>query len=193
LVVPDPPLPFLRSKEDAVSFSVANGNTIWIRAGAHDTGGGYTLMEARQVAGTGPPLHTHEAEDETFYVLGGSYSFWIGEDVLRGSAGDIFFVPRLVAHRFRCETAGHMLLLYTPGGFEAFFADRASEEKTHGRSLEPGELDAIGRRHGMRVVSQQADLRGQRNRQMRAPRPSSAQTGRMAEDAQASLLRSRLG
>jgi hypothetical protein len=47
-----------------------------------------------------------------------------------------------------------MLLLYTPGGFEGFFADRFSEETSRGRSLEPGELDAIGRRYGMRVVAQ---------------------------------------
>jgi quercetin dioxygenase-like cupin family protein len=153
--VPQAALPFLRSKDDAVSFPVANGNTIWIRAGAAVTGGVYTLIEGDHVAGTGSPLHTHEAEDETFCVLGGLYSFWIGDDVLSSSAGDIVFVPRLVPHRFRCETDGRMLLLYTPGGFEGFFADRASEETVRGRSLEPEELDAIGRRHGMRVVAQQ--------------------------------------
>jgi quercetin dioxygenase-like cupin family protein len=150
--MPEAALPFLRSKDDAVSFAVANGNTMRIRASAADTGGAYTLMEADQVAGTGPPLHAHETEDETFYVLSGSYSFWVGDDVLSGSAGDIVFVPRLVPHRFRCETDGRMLLLYTPGGFEGFFADRASAEAAHGRSLKPEELDAIGRRHGMRVV-----------------------------------------
>jgi quercetin dioxygenase-like cupin family protein len=155
LVVPHPALPFLRSKDDAASFSVANGNTVWILAGAADTGGGYTLIEGDHLAGNGPPLHTHEAEDEMFYVLGGSYSFWVGQEVLSGSAGDIVFVPRLVPHRFRCETHGQMLLLYTPGAFEGFFADRASEETARGRSLEPEELDAIGRRHGMRVVGQQ--------------------------------------
>jgi mannose-6-phosphate isomerase-like protein (cupin superfamily) len=154
-VVPQLALPFLRSRDNAVSFSLANGNTIWIRAGAGDTGGVYTLIEGDHVAGTGPALHTHETEDETFYVLGGSYSFWIGDDVLSGSAGDTVFVPRLVPHRFRCETDGRMLLLYTPGGFERFFADRVSEETVYGRSLEPEELDAIGRRHGMRVVAQQ--------------------------------------
>jgi mannose-6-phosphate isomerase-like protein (cupin superfamily) len=146
--------PFLRRKDDAVSFSVANGNTIWIHAGAAETGGVYTLIEGDHLAGTGPPLHIHETEDETFYVLCGSYSFWIGDDVFAGSAGDIAFVPRLVPHRFECESDGRMLLLYTPGGFEGFFADRASAERARGRSLEPEEIDAIGRRHGMRVVAQ---------------------------------------
>jgi hypothetical protein len=45
-----------------------------------------------------------------------------------------------------------MLLLYTPGGFEGFFAERASAESVRGRSLQPDELDAIGRKYGMRVV-----------------------------------------
>lgn len=45
-----------------------------------------------------------------------------------------------------------MLLLYTPGGFEGFFAERASAESVRGGSLQPDEIDAIGRRYGMRVV-----------------------------------------
>jgi hypothetical protein len=37
-----------------------------------------------------------------------------------------------------------MLLLYTPGGFEGFFAERAAAESVRGGSLQPDELDAIG-------------------------------------------------
>lgn len=137
-----------------MSFAAANGNTIWVRAGAADTGGVYTLIEGDHIAGTGPPLHTHQTEDETFYVLCGSYSFRIGDNVFSGSAGDVAFVPRLVPHRFECERDGRMLLLYTPGGFEGFFADRVSAETTRGGSLQPDQIDAIGRRYGMRVVEQ---------------------------------------
>jgi hypothetical protein len=38
-----------------------------------DTGGAYTLIEGHHIAGMGPPLHTHDAEDETFWIVDGSY------------------------------------------------------------------------------------------------------------------------
>ncbi|HEY6961126.1 MAG TPA: cupin domain-containing protein [Gaiellaceae bacterium] len=135
-----------------MSYAVANGNTIWVRASAADTGGAYTLIEAQQIAGTGPPLHTHDAEDETFWVIEGTYTIWAGDEEFSAVAGDMVLVPRRVPHRFQCRRDGRMLLLYTPGGFEGFFAERASAESDRGRSLRPDELDAIGRRYGMRVV-----------------------------------------
>ena len=45
-----------------------------------------------------------------------------------------------------------MLLLYTPGGLEDFFAERASAESVRLGSRQPDEIDAIGRRYGMRVL-----------------------------------------
>ena len=145
-------LPFLKSRDDCVSYAVANGNTIWVRAGAADTGGAYTLIEGRHIAGTGPPLHAHDVEDETFWIVEGSYAIQADDEEFSATAGDMVFVPRLVRHRFECRREGRMLLLYTPGGFEGFFAERASAESVHGRSLRPDEIDAIGRRYGMRVV-----------------------------------------
>ena len=153
VAVPQPDLlPFLKSREGCVSYPVANGNTIWIRASASDTGGAFTLIEGNHIAGTGPPLHTHDAEDETFWIVDGAYTLQVGDEEYSATAGDIVFVPRLVPHRFRCRSDGRMFLLYTPGGFDGFFAERASGETAHGRSLRPDELDAIGRKYGMRIV-----------------------------------------
>ena len=145
-------LPFLKGREGCVSYAVANGNTIWVRASAADTGGAYTLIEGQHIAGTGPPLHTHDAEDETFWIVGGSYAIQADDEEFSAAAGDVVFVPRLIRHRFQCRSDGRMFLLYTPGGFEGFFAERASAESARGRSLQPDEIDEIGRRYGMRVV-----------------------------------------
>ena len=32
--------------------------------------------------GEGAPLHVHEREDETFYVMKGQFQFWCGEDTV---------------------------------------------------------------------------------------------------------------
>jgi hypothetical protein len=46
-----------------------------------------------------------------------------------------------------------MLLLYTPGGFESYFEERQRGEAQHGRELSRDELDVLGRKHGMRLVT----------------------------------------
>ena len=75
---------------------------------------------------SGPPLHVHHREDESFYVLKGEYEClnagqapWVG-------AGSLLYVPKgtLHAHRNVGEGVGKMLVTQTPGGlYELFFED----------------------------------------------------------------------
>ena len=56
----------------------ADGPQLWfldtrmsVKAGAAQTGGGFTLIEWSAPPGFGPPRHQHDREDEAFYLLGG--------------------------------------------------------------------------------------------------------------------------
>src|SRR5689334_23259399 len=66
--------------------------------------------------------HTHRREDETFYVLEGAVTVWVGDrrgDLL---AGDRAFLPRGIAHGYRVDDGGARLLnICTPGGLGGFF------------------------------------------------------------------------
>ncbi len=94
---------------------------------ASDAGGVMSIVDSESPAGSGPPRHVHEREDETFVVLTGSCEFWLeGHRFIRG-AGETAFIPRGREHTFRVvgdESSRHLLIL-TPGGFEDFFADMA--------------------------------------------------------------------
>jgi quercetin dioxygenase-like cupin family protein len=95
-----------------------------IKATAAQTGGLFGLKESLDRRGGGPPLHVHEREDEACYVLEGEITFFVGDDVIRASAGTWLYLPRRIPHSLRIESdEARTLWLVVPGGFESFFVD----------------------------------------------------------------------
>lgn len=89
-----------------------------------ETGGRFSLVE--EVGGKGlsadPPPHLHTREDESFYVIEGEVTFYVGDEVIHATAGSFVQLPRGIPHRFTLEAAHvRMLNLCAPAGFEGFF------------------------------------------------------------------------
>ena len=49
---------------------------------------------------TGPPLHLHREQDDTFYILDGILTVQVGEDVFDIGPGDFLSIPPRVPHTF---------------------------------------------------------------------------------------------
>jgi mannose-6-phosphate isomerase-like protein (cupin superfamily) len=56
------------------SIEVLPGETITFKAVSADTDGAYTLIEVIDQPQSGPPLHLHRREDESFYILEGTFA-----------------------------------------------------------------------------------------------------------------------
>ena len=80
-------------------------------------------------AGKGPPRHIHHDADESFYILAGEVEFWVAGETRYAKAGEMLMVPKGTEHCFRIigDTPARMLTIMTPGGFEQFFVEVASE------------------------------------------------------------------
>lgn len=90
-----------------------------IKATAADTGGAMTIVEMTEPPGAEAPLHVHHREDEAFWILEGSVTLSVGDEVIEATAGDYAFGPRDVPHRYTVGPEGcRMLFICTPGGFE---------------------------------------------------------------------------
>lgn len=98
---------------------------VTFKAVAADTGGAYSLFEDRSDPGQGTPAHLQRYEDETFFVLEGTYRFLVGDQTVDLAAGGYAFVPRGTVHAYANVGAGPArLLLVSPGGIhEEFLAD----------------------------------------------------------------------
>lgn len=78
------------------------------------TGGKFAVIDERSPRGVGAPLHSHAADDESFYVVEGEVSFFVGDaPPCRGGAGTFVHVPGGVVHGFRIESETARYLIFT--------------------------------------------------------------------------------
>lgn len=92
------------------------------------TGGLMSIVDSLSPVGSGPPRHVHQKEDETFVMITGTCKVWIDGDERIAGPGKSVFIPRGTSHTFKVvgdEPSRHLVIL-TPGGFEAFFAEMAA-------------------------------------------------------------------
>ena len=88
---------------------------ITVKAGPDETANAFSQFEVDDPRGSGPPLHVHHNEDETFYILEGQVTMFVGDERIDLEAGDYCFGPRGVPHAYlvRSERA-RMLVTGTP-------------------------------------------------------------------------------
>ena len=135
-----------------------SGERIRVRGGwlsylavGEQTGGAYAVIETANDPSTGVPLHVHEREDETWFVLEGEYTFEVGDQTFRAGPGDYVFGPRNVPHSYanRTDAVARALIMVTPAGFEGFWREsvKLGEDAAVHR--------ALGEKYGVRQVIQQ--------------------------------------
>ncbi|HYZ82354.1 MAG TPA: quercetin 2,3-dioxygenase [Solirubrobacteraceae bacterium] len=133
-------------------------NLMTLKATSETTGGAYALMEAVAPAGSGPPLHVHHREDESFWVLEGVLSVWCGEEMFTAAAGDYVFLPRDVPHTFAIEgeEPARILSMATPGGLEGYFATVGRPAEGNGLppagAIDVARLASVGEAFGLEIL-----------------------------------------
>jgi quercetin dioxygenase-like cupin family protein len=111
----------------------------WIFKHGARTGGPFDFMIGSLNYLTGPPLHVHREQHDSFYVLEGVLTFQLGEEVLELRPGDFVSAPPGVPHTFdNTKKDGppvKVCNILTPGGFDQFMVrlgelGSASEDPT---------------------------------------------------------------
>ena len=118
------PTVFHRPADSGISYWGPGDRYTFLVTG-EESGGGYFSMLAVVPPNGGPPPHTHEREDETFYVLEGTPTFRLGDERILAAPGDFVNIPRGMLHCFRnfSDAPVKMILTFTPSGIERFFEE----------------------------------------------------------------------
>ncbi len=134
---------------------------VTVKALAADTGGAYSLFECRTAPAQGTLPHRQRYEEETFYVLEGTYTFVLDDQRIEVHPGDYVFVPRGTIHAFTNtgETVGRVLVLVTPGGIHERFFTELGEPVPPSTlpTAPPGEPDvchivAVAQKYGIEIL-----------------------------------------
>jgi quercetin dioxygenase-like cupin family protein len=103
-----------------------DGATFTVKASGADTEGRVAVMEQSGPAGLTVPAHTHEGEDEMFYVLAGELRGFCGDERWTASAGAFLFLPRDVEHGFEVvgDEPARALTIVGPARFDRLVVEQ---------------------------------------------------------------------
>jgi mannose-6-phosphate isomerase-like protein (cupin superfamily) len=122
-----------------------------VKATGEETAGAFSLLEADEPAGFGPPLHIHRDCAEAFYVLAGEYIVFIEGRESSCPAGSFIFIPAGIPHGFRVgAVASRKLNLYAPAAMVGYFDELAAA--TASGKVDPAALSDIAVRYSMEVI-----------------------------------------
>jgi mannose-6-phosphate isomerase-like protein (cupin superfamily) len=113
------PYALAREEGQAVWFL---GTLVIVKATGEQTGGVFGLIDNLLPAGFASPYHVHRNEDESFYIVEGEMTFYIGEERVKAGLGTFVYGPCGVPHGFEVDGTepARILLQNYPAGFEGF-------------------------------------------------------------------------
>jgi mannose-6-phosphate isomerase-like protein (cupin superfamily) len=121
------------------------GDQVTAKLGPQHTGGTFSVAEITAPPGGGPPPHVHSREDEMFFVLEGTFSFFLKDQSYQGGPGACVYLPKGVPHTFKNvgETPGKFLAFAAPTGFEKFAAAVASKTRPTSSEIDPTDVQRL--------------------------------------------------
>jgi quercetin dioxygenase-like cupin family protein len=118
---------FVMTEEDGAETTLQTGEVLTWKVLAETTRGRYDIVEFSTPPLAGPPEHIH-AQDETCYILKGSYRIKMNEHVFTASEGTLLYFPAGISHTLvNCGTeTAKMLVAYVPAITKEAFDDLAT-------------------------------------------------------------------
>jgi quercetin dioxygenase-like cupin family protein len=161
----------MRTKTTDRVYSLADGEgePFWFvgallqrKAGGAETDGRFALLDQTMPPGYAVPRHVHVDEDEAWYLLEGSMTFYVGEHVIDVTERGWIFAPRKVVHTFKAGADGARALTFT---FPSSFADFVAEMGEPAPELTippPAPIDQhrlaeVAHRYGIEIVGPPPD------------------------------------
>jgi mannose-6-phosphate isomerase-like protein (cupin superfamily) len=96
-------------------------NLVRVHVDSDASNGRLAVLEEWGRRGNMPPLHVHHRDEETFFVLDGEMTLFVGGEMKTLTAGQSALAPREVPHTYRVESEqAHWLVITTPAGFDSF-------------------------------------------------------------------------
>lgn len=145
-------LPFTHNRDDAPAYW--SNDILWIMlATAQETAGTFSVMEQLCAHQSGPPLHLHATQDETFYVIDGTIEFYAGGQTMTATPGAFIAIPMGTPHWFKVTSeSARVLNAYYPAGFEQVIM--GTSHPTTERTLPPANLPPLDWEKGVRLAKE---------------------------------------
>src|SRR5258708_19410403 len=99
---------------------------------SHDlTAGRVTVVEDTLKPGFHLARHHHREMTEVFYILAGEVTFKFDDETIQAAPGMTINIPPHTWHEGNSVPGGKLMTIFSPGGFEGYFADLAPLSPAH--------------------------------------------------------------
>jgi quercetin dioxygenase-like cupin family protein len=154
---------YVRQPGEAELRWLGETSTSFLATG-EETAGAFCLVEEQAVRGESVPLHRHPDDIESFYVLEGELTIYIGDQPERCAAGSFAHIPGGTVHGFRIESEKARYLILTTPRHGEFYRAITRASRPGGRPpLEPvdgARIKQAGRDFGIEFVGPLPDRTG---------------------------------
>jgi mannose-6-phosphate isomerase-like protein (cupin superfamily) len=119
---------YLIGPGDGLSLFNPLGGQMIVKVRDEVTAGAYSIHDNVILAGAkGPRPHLHRRHDELFYVVEGVLTVRVGSETVTAPAGSFVVIPKSVLHQPSNPSPDpvRVLLIFSPGGMDTFFAEAA--------------------------------------------------------------------
>lgn len=153
---PGKPAPYLHQPTTSELRWMGETFTYFLATGDR-TGGAFTLVEEQAKRGEYVPRHRHPDDVESFYVLDGEITFYLGDDPgVQARAGAFVHVPGGVTHGFRIESETARYLIFTTARHGEFYRAITLPARPGGlpplESIEGATIGAACKTYGIEFV-----------------------------------------
>ena len=128
------------------------GIDITVKLSGEDTGDAYSIVELSMPPGNGPGMHIDTRWDESWYVIEGTFEFYLGGEQIEAVAGNFAYARKGIPHSFRNigKTVGKIMMIAVPSGVENFFRD-VHQSTLEGKTGKETKMN-ITRSHGIESI-----------------------------------------
>jgi mannose-6-phosphate isomerase-like protein (cupin superfamily) len=130
------------------------GDIITIKIAAEQTDDMFSLLEVSVPPQNGPPMHIHNREVESYYILEGDFEITVNDRTVKAPVGTFVSVPKGVPNTYKNvgNNEGRFLMFYSPAN-----ASKAFEEVGQPvSSTTPPDMDkmmSVMNKYGMEIVA----------------------------------------
>jgi quercetin dioxygenase-like cupin family protein len=131
-----------------------------VRLSGEQTGGAFSVRDNLGRRGHASPVHVHDRDDETFFVLDGELRVLVGQEEHAAGPGTVAVLPRRLRHAYVVSSAtARFLTLHTPAASSSSQPRSASPPRLSRcppGPAGPPDLAALTRaaaRHGITILA----------------------------------------
>ena len=149
--------------EKTVVRKTGEGDAYWFLGGLYevllssdDTNGKTTVMRFTIPVGMGPPMHSHDSAEDV-YIIDGTATYHVNGEMIECGPGAALHLPPGTSETWVPKTTTTVLITYSPGGIEKFFAkegERATKLEVPPPPASPPDMERLaaeGEKFGLHI------------------------------------------